>query len=145
MSIDSLTFNYLRIDICWFVGFLKGKSLQIRVVENVIHTAFSRPYSHVLETKWYFRSQSEGLITHSKVINNRYFPNNFQKRFWLQIQKNQLKIPVRSDFHMNRHITKEYGPKFRKKYRLLRTILKFFIQTKQFISKIWDFMQYIPH
>ncbi len=44
---------------------------------------FFRSYSKMLGPlgpKWYLRSQSEGLITLRKEINNRYFPDKFRKR-----------------------------------------------------------------
>jgi len=49
---------------------IKGKSLQIWVEENALNTTFFY-HSNILGSKWYFRSQSEGLITLRKEINNR--------------------------------------------------------------------------
>jgi hypothetical protein len=52
------------------------------------------------------------------------------------------------DFHMKWVYNKGDSKKLRKKYRILRTMRKIFIQTKRFIwerfiSIIWDFTQHI--
>ncbi len=87
---------------------------------------FFRPFSNILGPKWYFRSQSEGLITLRKEINNRYLNRTFSLSLtrsidwcmiWLYIMKFYLgcflthaTLTLKNQLFFSIHIQSNHSP-----------------------------------